>query len=267
MSDVSGAGNSGSQGQAPAGWYTVDDQQRYWDGAQWTDHVAPLPGQADQPQSAVAGFDSGNQAAQQQGAQQHPFGQQQDFGQQQQAQQPFGQQQAGQQQAAQQQPFGQQQDFGQQQQAQQPFGQQQAGQQQPFDQQGGQQAYGQQQAYSQGQVSPSSSDDTTMAMLAHLGGIVFGFIPSLVIWLVKKDQSQFVAHHALKALNFQILVFAAYIAWFVFRIINAFIGIPFVGGLLWLALFLGPLVFSIMGGVAANKGEDYSYPIDVKIVK
>lgn len=25
----------------PAGWYTVEGQQRYWDGAAWTGHVAP----------------------------------------------------------------------------------------------------------------------------------------------------------------------------------------------------------------------------------
>lgn len=27
---------------APAGWYPAGDMQRYWDGAAWTDHTAPL---------------------------------------------------------------------------------------------------------------------------------------------------------------------------------------------------------------------------------
>ena len=31
-----------------------------------------------------------------------------------------------------------------------------------------------------------SQDEKTMALLAHLGGIFFGFIPALVIWLIKK---------------------------------------------------------------------------------
>lgn len=26
----------------PAGWYTVGDVQRYWDGTQWTHHTAPV---------------------------------------------------------------------------------------------------------------------------------------------------------------------------------------------------------------------------------
>lgn len=31
-----------TEGQAPAGWYPVDDgRQRYWDGGQWTEHFAP----------------------------------------------------------------------------------------------------------------------------------------------------------------------------------------------------------------------------------
>lgn len=28
--------------QAPAGWYPIDGQQRYWDGSHWTEHYAPL---------------------------------------------------------------------------------------------------------------------------------------------------------------------------------------------------------------------------------
>lgn len=28
--------------QAPAGWYPINGQQRYWDGSQWTDHYAPV---------------------------------------------------------------------------------------------------------------------------------------------------------------------------------------------------------------------------------
>ena len=42
-----------------------------------------------------------------------------------------------------------------------------------------------------------TQDERTMAMLAHLLGIVTGFLGPLVIWLIKKDQSKFVAYHAL----------------------------------------------------------------------
>ncbi|WP_430645234.1 DUF2510 domain-containing protein [Agromyces sp. GXS1127] len=44
----------GDPTSAPAGWY--DDgrgQQRYWDGAQWTEHTAPLPEAATRPYDAA----------------------------------------------------------------------------------------------------------------------------------------------------------------------------------------------------------------------
>lgn len=45
MTDTSGAAST-STGAVPPGWYTDPrdaGQARYWDGADWTDHVAPIP--------------------------------------------------------------------------------------------------------------------------------------------------------------------------------------------------------------------------------
>lgn len=40
-----GFGSGPAPSSAPAGWYPVDGGgQRYWDGATWTEHVAPAPG-------------------------------------------------------------------------------------------------------------------------------------------------------------------------------------------------------------------------------
>ena len=38
----------------------------------------------------------------------------------------------------------------------------------------------------------TSNDDRNLAMLAHLLGIVSGFVGALIIWLLKKDQSAFI---------------------------------------------------------------------------
>ena len=227
MSDI-GSSQSGGQ-QAPAGWYTVEGQQRYWNGNAWTEHVAPSQ---DQPATGS--------------------GQQPGFGQQQQPQQPgFGQQQQpgyGQQQ----QPGGQQPGYGQQQQP----------------------GYGQQPGFGQpthgagGQAS--AGDDKVLAMLAHLGGIILFFIPSLVLWLVKKDESPFIGNHAKEALNFQISLGAIWFGSLIIGIFVAILDIPLVGpllGLLRLGLWIGSVVFSIIGGLAANKGEPYAYPISARVIK
>src|SRR4051812_11305473 len=62
-------------------------------------------------------------------------------------------------------------------------------------------------------------DDKTMAMLAHLLGIVTGFVGPLIIWLVKKDQSPFVDDQGKEALNFQLTLL---IGWLVASVTAAF---------------------------------------------
>jgi uncharacterized Tic20 family protein len=51
-----------------------------------------------------------------------------------------------------------------------------------------------------------SQDEKTMAMLAHGLPILVGFWAPLIIWLLKKDQSPYIAEQAKEALNFQITV-------------------------------------------------------------
>lgn len=122
-------------------------------------------------------------------------------------------------------------------------------------------AYGYQQPYA-GQAAPlSPSDERLWATLAHIGGIVFGFIAPLVIWLVFRGRSRFVDDQGKEALNFQILLVIAAIG---FSIITAVtLGI---GGLLFLS-FIVALVFMIQGAIAANRGELYRYPFNWRIIK
>ena len=122
-------------------------------------------------------------------------------------------------------------------------------------------AYGYQQPYA-GQAAPlSPSDERLWATLAHIGGIVFGFIAPLVIWLVFRGRSRFVDDQGKEALNFQILLVIAAIG---FSIITAVtLGI---GGLLFLS-FIVALVFMIQGAIAANRGDLYRYPLNWRIIK
>ena len=51
-----------------------------------------------------------------------------------------------------------------------------------------------------------TGDERTMAILVHVLSIFFWFIPSLVVYLLKKDESKFIAYHAKEQLNFQITI-------------------------------------------------------------
>ena len=105
-----------------------------------------------------------------------------------------------------------------------------------------------------------NQDERTMGLLSHLSGILLGFLGPLIFFLIKKDESPFVRDQAAQALNFQFILLIGYVIAMVLYIV-------FIGALLQLALWVCAVVFGILGGVAANKGEWYRYPFNVSWVK
>ena len=55
-----------------------------------------------------------------------------------------------------------------------------------------------------------SNDDKNIATITHIGGTVFSFVPALIVWILKKDENQYVEDQAKEALNFQITMLLAY---------------------------------------------------------
>jgi len=103
----------------------------------------------------------------------------------------------------------------------------------------------------------------TIAHLAYLATYVIGFafVIPLVIWLVMKDRSEFVADQAREALNFQLATFiisfvALVAAW---PTCGLSLVIVFIVG-------VGAIVYSILAGVAANRGERYRYPYTFRLI-
>lgn len=101
-------------------------------------------------------------------------------------------------------------------------------------------------------------------MIAHLGGVITCFIAPLIVWLIRKDQPGFTEDQAKEALNFQITVAIAYVVW---AILSA---VPLLGCLiapLGVVIFLASLVLSIVGGVKANEGFRYRYPVTLRLIQ
>ena len=115
----------------------------------------------------------------------------------------------------------------------------------------------------------SESEDRQWASFAHLGGIL-GPLPSLIIWLVFKDRGAFTNREAKEALNFQI---TAVIAWVALTIVTTILGVVTFGifgliaPLLFLALWAGVIVFSILGFIKAKDGIAYRYPVALRLIK
>ena len=108
-------------------------------------------------------------------------------------------------------------------------------------------------------------DERNMALLAHVGtlaGYMIGFghiVVPLVIWLMKRDESEFVRRNALESLNFQISM----TIWLGISLLLSFvlIGIPML-----IVFGIVDLVCIILATMRANEGETYHYPITIRLV-
>lgn len=105
----------------------------------------------------------------------------------------------------------------------------------------------------------SPSDEKLWATLIHVGGILFGFLPALIGYVVLKDRGPFIRQHTATALNFQITLVIAYFAGMILSLI-------FIGFLVLLAAWVLSIVFSILAAVAANNGQSYTYPLAIPFV-
>lgn len=121
----------------------------------------------------------------------------------------------------------------------------------------------------------TTSEDRQWAMFAHLSSIVaiwlggMGFIGPLIVWLIKKDQSNFVNDQGKEALNFNLTILLAAI---VLGMVAAPVALlTFFLGLLvliplGLALAALAIIMPIVAAVKANAGEAYRYPFIIRIV-
>ncbi len=114
----------------------------------------------------------------------------------------------------------------------------------------------------------ASSDERTYAVFTHLAGLLsladlslLGLIATLIMWLVKKDQSPFLDDHGREAMNFQLslLLYAGALV---------LLAIPTIG--LSLILFLPLAILRIFGcikaAIAANRAEFYRYPMCIRFL-
>jgi uncharacterized protein len=118
----------------------------------------------------------------------------------------------------------------------------------------------------------SASDERTWAMLSHLSvllnlfTLVLGPVAALVIYLVYRERSRYVAFHSLQSLIFQLVVWVgggalASLAWAVSGALAAFLVgcalMPFA-----LLLSLLPLIapiYGVIGAIQTSQGQHFSY--------
>ncbi len=104
-----------------------------------------------------------------------------------------------------------------------------------------------------------AQDSKTIALLMWIGTLVFSFIPSLVVLLVKRDDP-YLQDHAREALNWSITVLIGWIVGYILLfIIIGFAVLPLVA--------ICDIVFCIMGAVAVSDGKRFRAPFAIRLVK
>src|SRR6476660_5138906 len=106
-------------------------------------------------------------------------------------------------------------------------------------------------------VIPPTSDEKTLALLSHVLTFVFPILAPLIIYLLKKDESSFVAYHAKESLNFQITM----------AIVSILLIITVVGILLLWLLGVLAMVLIIVATIKASDNKLYRYPFTIRLIK
>jgi uncharacterized Tic20 family protein len=113
-----------------------------------------------------------------------------------------------------------------------------------------------------------TSDEKTWAILAHvsilLAAITVGLlgpVAAFVIWLVKKDESDYVARQALQSLIYQIVVAVlSWIMWIVIVVLSVFvIGICLIP--IGLLINLATIGYSCYAAYVCSLGQEFKFPL------
>jgi uncharacterized protein len=116
------------------------------------------------------------------------------------------------------------------------------------------------------QTSLQGKESKQMGMFLHLSQLlnllipVAGIVAPIVLWQIKKDEIAGLDAHGKMIVNWMISCLI-YIA---ISTVLAFVLVGFIG---LFAIAVMGLVFPIIGGVKANNGELWEYPLTIKFLK
>jgi uncharacterized Tic20 family protein len=106
-------------------------------------------------------------------------------------------------------------------------------------------------------VYTPTSEERTLAILSHILNLVAPVIAPLVIYLIKKEESAYVAAHAKESLNFQITAF----------IVSIGLAITIIGlALIWI-VWIGVFILVIIASIKASDNKLYRYPLTLRLIK
>ena len=117
-------------------------------------------------------------------------------------------------------------------------------------------------------ASPANltQEEKNWAMACHLSTLIGFFVPlgsiiaPLIVWLMKRETSNFIEYHGKEALNFQIFMTICFAVAFV-------LAFALIGFLIIPMLALVDLILTVVVAIKASEGQYYPYPFSLRLVK
>jgi len=98
-----------------------------------------------------------------------------------------------------------------------------------------------------------------LALIGYLVVPLGNVIAPLIIYLMKKDESPFVADQARESLNFQITMW-------IYCVIAGILIFVLIGFVLLIILYVAGLILTIVAAVKASGGNSYRYPFTLRLI-
>jgi len=120
-------------------------------------------------------------------------------------------------------------------------------------------------------AAKGESDARQWAMFAHLSALfalIIGlpWVGPLVIYLTKKDDHPYIAEQAREALNFNLSFFIYLVVGTIVTVVLSFVLIGLLLIPVLIAMGIAWIVFVIIAAVKANGGQQYRYPLTIRMV-
>jgi len=101
--------------------------------------------------------------------------------------------------------------------------------------------------------------NTTYAALSHASALIASFLGPILFLILADDDDELVKRNAKNSLNFQILIFIAFV-------VSGALTIVLIGLLMLPIVALIDLILVLMATLKANDGEVYKYPYTPEIL-
>ncbi|SHM39122.1 DUF4870 domain-containing protein [Gracilibacillus kekensis] len=106
----------------------------------------------------------------------------------------------------------------------------------------------------------TNNDERLFAMLIYLLSFFTAIIGPIIIWMVKRDESDFIDYHGKEYLNF-------FISFTIYGIVSGILMLILIGFILAAVVGILYLIFTLIALFKAYSGEKYRIPLVIRFIK